>query len=74
MDQPKTAGNSPNIRFRPKGWKETALIMLVFAITGTTSMRLTRPALTHVLGLEGTLYDCTKSAIRICELCVVLLK
>lgn len=36
-----------------KDWKNTTIIMLVFALTGTTSMRLTRPALTHLFGLDG---------------------
>lgn len=36
------------------GLKGASIVMLVFALTGTTSMRLTRPTLSNVLGMEGS--------------------
>jgi hypothetical protein len=38
-------------------YKEMVLICTVFAITGTSTMMLVRPAVKNVLGLEGSFKD-----------------
>ncbi len=44
-------------RYSGAWWRETALICTVFAITGSSSMYLVRPAVKTVFGVEGTLVD-----------------
>ncbi|KAK9703756.1 hypothetical protein K7432_010569 [Basidiobolus ranarum] len=45
------------IRWSWPWWKEYAVIMTVFSITGSSTMRLVRLGLKNLLGIEGTLRD-----------------
>ncbi|CAI2164197.1 14032_t:CDS:2 [Funneliformis geosporum] len=38
-------------------WKEFTIILTVFAITGSTTVRIVRPIVTHVFGIEGGFID-----------------
>jgi hypothetical protein len=40
----------------PGGWRHWAVILLVFAITGTLAMRLSSLVLRDLLGLQGTFW------------------
>lgn len=53
-----------------KWYGEMALICTVFAITGTSTMVIVRPAVSNVLGLEGSLKDGPWS-YRICSLVIM---
>ncbi|CAG8499504.1 17230_t:CDS:2, partial [Acaulospora morrowiae] len=35
-------------------WKEWAIIFIVFGITGSTTVRIVRPIVTNVFGIEGS--------------------
>ncbi|CAG8555407.1 9913_t:CDS:2 [Cetraspora pellucida] len=43
-------------RWSWKWWKEWTIIFIVFGITGSTTVRIVRPVVTNVLGIEGTLF------------------
>lgn len=53
-----------------KWYGEMVLICTVFAITGTSTMVIVRPAVSNVLGLEGSLKDGPWS-YRICSLVIM---
>ena len=57
-------------RNTPAWYKEMILICTVFAITGSSTMFLVRPAMTKVLGLEGSLRDGPWS-YRICSIVIM---
>ncbi|CAG8449006.1 17902_t:CDS:2 [Funneliformis caledonium] len=38
-------------------WKELTIILTVFAITGSTTVRIVRPIVTNVFGIEGGFID-----------------
>src|ERR1051325_4111144 len=46
-------------------WKEMTIIIAVFAITGSTTVRIVRPIVTNVFGIEGnvTCHVCLKLII-----------
>lgn len=44
---------STHERFSLHWWKDNIIIMLVFAITGSSSLYIVRPTLKEVMGLEG---------------------
>ncbi|CAN0143631.1 unnamed protein product, partial [Phaeothamnion confervicola] len=44
-------------RWSTPWWREQALLCTVFAITGSSSVALVRPALKSITGIEGTLRD-----------------
>lgn len=58
------SGGRPTVpyeRYSANWWKEYIIILSVFAVTGSSSLFVVRPALKHVFGLEGTwceLVDC----------------
>lgn len=53
-----------------KWYREMTLICTVFAITGTSTMVLVRPAMSEVLGLQGSLKDGPWS-YRICSIVIM---
>mmetsp|Transcript_18684 Transcript_18684/g.38997 ORF Transcript_18684/g.38997 Transcript_18684/m.38997 type:complete len:252 (-) Transcript_18684:162-917(-) len=57
-------------RNTPKWYAEIALICTVFGITGSSTMFLVRPAVSNVLGLEGSMKDGPWS-YRICSLVIM---
>lgn len=57
-------------RNTPRWYAEMLLICTVFAITGTSTMVLVRPAMTNILGLKGSLKDGPWS-YRICSLVIM---
>ena len=46
---------SEHERFSLLWWKDNIVIMLVFAVTGSSSLYVVRPTLHNVFGLEGVL-------------------
>eukprot|EP00386_Alphamonas_edax_P003196 GDKI01009806.1.p1 GENE.GDKI01009806.1~~GDKI01009806.1.p1 ORF type:complete len:209 (+),score=44.17 GDKI01009806.1:94-720(+) len=52
-------------------WYEKFMQCVVFAITGTTVMRVVRPLMKHVLGLEGSFKEGPNS-FRLTYLCVTM--
>lgn len=57
-------------RNTPRWYAEMLLICTVFAITGTSTMVLVRPAMSQILGLKGSLKDGPWS-YRICSLVIM---
>lgn len=57
-------------RNTPRWYAEMVLLCTVFAITGTSTMVLVRPAMSEVLGLKGSLKDGPWS-YRICSLVIM---
>ncbi|KAL7530025.1 hypothetical protein ACHAWF_003214 [Thalassiosira exigua] len=57
-------------RNTPRWYGEMALICTVFGITGTSTMFLVRPAVSDVLGLEGSFKDGPWS-YRLCSLVIM---
>lgn len=57
-------------RNTPRWYAEMVLICTVFAITGTSTMVLVRPAMSEILGLKGSLKDGPWS-YRICSLVIM---
>ena len=57
-------------RNTPRWYAEMLLICTVFAITGTSTMVLVRPAMSDILGLKGSLKDGPWS-YRICSLVIM---
>lgn len=57
-------------RNTPAWYREMTLICTVFAITGSSTMFLVRPAMSEILGLEGSLKDGPWS-YRICSLVIM---
>lgn len=57
-------------RNTPRWYAEMVLICTVFAITGTSTMVLVRPAMSDILGLKGSLKDGPWS-YRICSLVIM---
>ncbi|KAL7481248.1 hypothetical protein ACHAW6_006922 [Cyclotella cf. meneghiniana] len=57
-------------RHTPKWYREMILICTVFAITGSSTMFLVRPAVSNVLGLQGSMKDGPWS-YRICSLVIM---
>jgi hypothetical protein len=57
-------------RNTPAWYREMVLLCTVFAITGSSTMFLVRPAMSNVLGLEGSLKDGPWS-YRICSLVIM---
>jgi len=57
-------------RGTPKWYGEMVLICTVFAITGSSTMVMVRPAVSNVLGLKGSLKDGPWS-YRICSLVIM---
>jgi hypothetical protein len=57
-------------RNTPAWYREMTLLCTVFAITGSSTMFLVRPAMSNVLGLEGSLKDGPWS-YRICSLVIM---
>mmetsp|Transcript_23963 Transcript_23963/g.36936 ORF Transcript_23963/g.36936 Transcript_23963/m.36936 type:complete len:192 (+) Transcript_23963:27-602(+) len=57
-------------RYTPQWYGEMILICTVFAITGTSTMVVVRPATSNVLGLKGSLKDGPWS-YRICSIVIM---
>jgi len=57
-------------RNTPRWYAEMVLLCTVFAITGTSTMVLVRPAMSEILGLKGSLKDGPWS-YRICSLVIM---
>mmetsp|Transcript_26245 Transcript_26245/g.38426 ORF Transcript_26245/g.38426 Transcript_26245/m.38426 type:complete len:230 (+) Transcript_26245:189-878(+) len=57
-------------RYTPKWYGEMVLLCTVFAITGSSTMVLVRPAVSEVLGLQGSMKDGPWS-YRICSLVIM---
>mmetsp|Transcript_23046 Transcript_23046/g.41590 ORF Transcript_23046/g.41590 Transcript_23046/m.41590 type:complete len:243 (-) Transcript_23046:215-943(-) len=57
-------------RWTPKWYGEMALLCTVFAITGTSTMVLVRPAVSDILGLKGSFKEGPWS-FRICSLVIM---
>ncbi|KAL3784664.1 hypothetical protein HJC23_012180 [Cyclotella cryptica] len=57
-------------RHTPKWYREVILLCTVFAITGSSTMFLVRPAVSNVLGLQGSMRDGPWS-YRICSLVIM---
>ncbi|CAG8495672.1 5120_t:CDS:2 [Dentiscutata erythropus] len=58
-------------RWSWRWWKEWAIIFIVFGITGSTTVRIVRPVLTNILGIEGGFID-GPWTYRISYLCVTI--
>jgi hypothetical protein len=52
----------PSVRFSAAWWRVLAIQWTVFAITGSSSMYVTRPALTHLFHQEGSLKEGTEES------------
>ena len=57
-------------RYTPKWYIEMLLICTVFGITGSSTMILVRPAVSNILGLQGSFKDGPWS-YRICSLVIM---
>lgn len=66
-----TKTNEELKRWSWRWWKEWTIIFIVFGITGSTTVRIVRPLLTNVLGIEGGWID-GPWTYRISYLCVTI--
>jgi hypothetical protein len=48
-------------------WKEWTIIIAVFGITGSTTVRIVKPIVTNVFGVEGNIVI----SIIICQVCLI---
>ncbi|CAG8644411.1 21160_t:CDS:2 [Cetraspora pellucida] len=58
-------------RWSWKWWKEWTIIFIVFGITGSTTVRIVRPVVTNVLGIDGGFID-GPWTYRISYLCITI--
>ncbi|TPX56443.1 hypothetical protein SpCBS45565_g08407 [Spizellomyces sp. 'palustris'] len=56
-DAPKKPSPTTHPRFSKGWWWDWGVVFLVFAITGSTTMRVVRPLVSQLFGVEGTFID-----------------